>query len=73
MLLAEIKGDHLLNSDDTLDKVLAGHQLYKRPVMLMRKDSGRSITKRKIEALEIALIKVQATASSSQKIRRTYG
>ena len=44
LLLAETKGDHLLNSGDTLDKVLASHQLYKRPVMLMREDSGRFMT-----------------------------
>jgi type III restriction enzyme len=44
LLLAEVKGDHLLNSGDTLDKVLASHQLYKRPVMLMREDSGRFMT-----------------------------
>jgi len=44
LLLAEIKGDHLLNSGDTLDKVLASHQLYKRPVMLMREESSRFMT-----------------------------
>ena len=44
LLLAEVKGDHLLNSGDTLDKVLASHQLYKRPVMLMQEDSGRFMT-----------------------------
>ncbi len=44
LLLAEVKGDHLLKSGDTLDKVLASHQLYKRPVMLMREDSGRFMT-----------------------------
>ncbi|TAN85941.1 MAG: DEAD/DEAH box helicase [Gallionella sp.] len=44
LLLVEIKGDHLLNSGDTLDKVLASHQLYKRPVMLMQEDSGRFMT-----------------------------
>lgn len=44
LLLIEIKGDHILNSGDTLDKVLASHQLYKRPVMLMREDSGRFMT-----------------------------
>lgn len=44
LLLVEVKGDHLLNSSDTLDKVLASHQLYKRPVMLMREDSGRFMT-----------------------------
>jgi superfamily II DNA or RNA helicase len=44
LLLVETKGDHLLNSSDTLDKVLASHKLYKRPVMLMREDSGRFMT-----------------------------
>lgn len=44
LLLVETKGDHLLNSGDTLDKVLASHQLYKRPVMLMQEDSGRFMT-----------------------------
>lgn len=44
LLLAETKGDHLLNSGDTLDKVLASHKLYKHPVMLMREDSGRFMT-----------------------------
>ena len=44
LLLAEIKGDHLMNSSDTLDKVLASHQRYKRPVMLMREDGQRFMT-----------------------------
>lgn len=44
LLLAEVKGDHLLNSSDTLDKVLASHKFYKRPVMLMQEDSGRFMT-----------------------------
>ncbi len=44
LLLAEVKGDHLLNSGDTLDKVLASHKFYKRPVMLMQEDSGRFMT-----------------------------
>lgn len=44
LLLAEVKGDHLLNSGDTLDKVLASHHLYKRPVMLMLEDGGRFMT-----------------------------
>ena len=44
LLLAEVKGDHLLNSSDTLDKVLASHKLYKRPVMLVQEDSGRFMT-----------------------------
>ena len=44
LLLTEVKGDHLLNSGATLDKVLATHQLYKRPVMLMCEDGGRFMT-----------------------------
>ncbi len=44
LLLAEMKGDHLLNTGDTLDKVLASHQLYKRPVMLLCEDGGRVMT-----------------------------
>ncbi len=44
LLLAETKGDHLLNSSDTLDKVLASHKLYKHPVMLLREDGGRFMT-----------------------------
>ena len=44
LLLVEVKGDHLLNSSDTLDKVLASHKFYKRPVMLMQEDSGRFMT-----------------------------
>lgn len=44
LLLVEVKGDHLLNSGDTLDKSVAAHQLYKRPVMLMREDGGRFMT-----------------------------
>ncbi len=46
LLLVETKGDHLLNSSDTQDKVLASHQCYKRPLMLMREDSGRFMTVR---------------------------
>ena len=44
LLLAETKGDYLLNSSDTLDKVLASHKFYKHPVMLIREDSGRFMT-----------------------------
>lgn len=44
LLLAEVKGGHLLNSSDTLDKVLASHQYYKRPLMLMREDGTRFMT-----------------------------
>lgn len=44
LLLVEIKGNHLLNSADTLDKVLASHQTYKCPVMLMREENRRFMT-----------------------------
>lgn len=44
MLLVEVKGDHLLNSSDTLDKALAIHQRYKSPMMLIRDDNGRFMT-----------------------------
>jgi len=44
ILLVEVKGDHLLNSSDTVDKVLASHKLYKRPLMVMRDASGRFMT-----------------------------
>lgn len=49
LLLVEVKGDHLLNSSDTLDKVLASHQRYKRPMMLMRDSDGRFMTIRQDE------------------------
>jgi type III restriction enzyme len=49
LLLVEVKGDHLLNSSDTLDKVLASHQRYKRPTMLMRDSDGRFMTIRQDE------------------------
>lgn len=49
LLLVEVKGDHLLNSSDTLDKVLASHQRYKRPMMLMRDSDGRFMTVRQDE------------------------
>ena len=49
LLLVEVKGDHLLNSSDTLDKVLASHQRYKRPMMLMKDGDGRFMTIRQDE------------------------
>jgi type III restriction enzyme len=49
LLLVEVKGDHLLNSSDTLDKVLASHQRYKRPMMSMRDSDGRFMTIRQDE------------------------
>lgn len=44
MLLVEIKGDHILNNGDTQDKMLASHQIYRRPMMLSREADGRFMT-----------------------------
>jgi len=44
LLLVETKGNHILNSDDTLDKILAEHKLYGVPLMLVQEDSGRFMT-----------------------------
>lgn len=46
LLLVEIKGNHILNGDDTLDKVIAEHRHYGIPLMLVREDSGRFMTVR---------------------------
>jgi type III restriction enzyme len=44
LLLIETKGNHILNGDDTLDKVLAGHKIYGTPLMLAQDDGGRFMT-----------------------------
>lgn len=44
LLLVETKGNHILNGDDTLDKVLAEHKLYGVPLMLAQDDGGRFMT-----------------------------
>jgi type III restriction enzyme len=44
ILLVEIKGNHILNGEDTLDKATAEHRLYGVPVMLVLEDSGRFMT-----------------------------
>jgi len=49
LILVEIKGDHILNSSDSKDKLNAIHQLYKRPMMLSREDDGRFMTIRQDE------------------------
>lgn len=49
LVLVEIKGDHILNSSDSKDKLNAIHQLYKRPMMLSREDDGRFMTIRQDE------------------------
>lgn len=46
LVLIEIKGNHILNGDDTLDKVAAEHKCYGTPIMLVREDSGRFMTVR---------------------------
>ncbi|NWA85070.1 DEAD/DEAH box helicase family protein [Pseudomonas sp. D2002] len=49
ILLVEIKGNHILNGDDTLDKILASHKLYGLPVMLVQDSGGRFMTVKHIE------------------------
>lgn len=44
LLLVEIKGAHILNGDDTLDKVVAEHKTYGLPLMLVQDDGGRFMT-----------------------------
>ena len=44
LLLIEIKGSHILNGDDTVDKVLAEHKFYGAPVMLTQDEDGRFMT-----------------------------
>lgn len=46
IVLVEIKGNHILNGDDTLDKVSAEHKTYGTPIMLVREDTGRFLTVR---------------------------
>lgn len=40
ILLVETKGGHILNSDDTLDKITAEHKVYGNPIMLTL-DNGK--------------------------------
>ena len=44
LLLVETKGNHILNGDDTLDKILAEHKLYGVPLMLAQDAGGRFMT-----------------------------
>ena len=41
LLLVEIKGSHIVNSDDTLEKINAEHKQYGKPLMLTLQDDGR--------------------------------
>jgi hypothetical protein len=44
LMLVETKGNHILNGDSTVDKVLAEHKLYGVPLMLVQDDAGRFMT-----------------------------
>jgi len=44
LMLVETKGHHILNGDNTVDKVLAEHKLYGVPLMLVQDDAGRFMT-----------------------------
>ena len=44
LMLVETKGNHILNGDNTVDKVLAGHKLYGVPLMLVQDTGGRFMT-----------------------------
>lgn len=44
LLLVETKGNHILNGDDTLDKILAEHKSYGVPLMLAQDATGRFMT-----------------------------
>jgi len=50
LLLVEIKGNHIVNSDDTLEKINAEHKQYGKPLMLTRQDDGRFWIMRYIES-----------------------
>lgn len=49
MLLVEIKGGHIINYEDTWEKINAEHKLYGRPQMLTRQEDGRFWIMRYIE------------------------
>lgn len=40
LILIEVKGPHLLNTDDTKDKLLARHKTYRNPLMVTRESGG---------------------------------
>lgn len=44
LLLVETKGNHILNGDDTLDKIHAEHRVYGVPLMLAQDAGGRFMT-----------------------------
>lgn len=44
LILVETKGNHILNGDNTVDKVLAEHKMYGVPLMLVQDSGGRFMT-----------------------------
>jgi type III restriction enzyme len=42
--LVETKGNHILNGDVTLDKILAEYKVYGVPLMLVQDADGRFMT-----------------------------
>jgi hypothetical protein len=50
VLLVEIKGGHILNGEDTLEKINAEHKFYGKPAMLTKQDDGRFWIMRYIES-----------------------
>lgn len=50
ILLLEIKGGHIVNSDDTLEKINAEHKQYGKPLMLTWQDDGKFWIMRYIES-----------------------
>ncbi len=50
VLLVEIKGGHIINYGDTLEKIDAEHKQYGKPLMLSEQDDGRFWIMRYIES-----------------------
>lgn len=46
ILLVEVKGEYLINSLNTPDKALASHKVFRKPLMVMKENSGRWMTLR---------------------------
>lgn len=49
ILLIEIKGNHILHNEETSDKVMADHKIYRVPLMLVRDANGQFMTVRNNE------------------------
>jgi len=46
ILMIEVKGEFLMNSSNTSDKIQASHGHYRQPLMVMLEQSGRWMTLR---------------------------